>query len=374
MSGTKLFCQRFRRECRYQWGIIRSVVGWTIMLYIIIPAAAIAPFLYADVWKNIHFYWDDGIPIIFLIALILLFSGHGNVRTCLLDADLLFLIQEKRRLIQLKHCALLVSLFVLIVIEAIVFLLAWPVLTEIYHFSQIEILSLFLLAAGYKLSVMSIRKFTEGTIVRRLCILLAYGAASTLGFTLNSRLWLISGVTCTALMLLLNLIQAGKTNRWFRELEIEHQEHVKFIRPILHFTSGIEKPVSVKRRPLILFRRSGSLFNKPGRENGLLELLLKTFLRHKSYLAAYVQLTGLTCFAVIVLPLWLKWVVYVLFILFMKLWLSILFRKMTASPFFRVVPFDSEIRVPVQSRFQKWLGFPVIMLTGGVTLMATLVL
>lgn len=334
------------------------------MLYIAIPAMTMAPFLYADFWHHVHAYWSAQLPAFLLPALLLLLSGRGNIRTWLLDADLLFLIQKNGVLQQLKRCGLLSSLFFLVVSEVLLFVLAAPVLVGIYHFSQIQILSLFFMVSAFRLTVMTIKKFADKTLYRWLFLLLSYSLANGLVLTLHTALWLLCGTASLAALICLNWTQLAKTNRWFRDMEIENTEHVRLIRFILQFSSEIEKPLSIKRRPLVFFRRSGRLFKTVNKENGLLELLLKTFFRNKGYMLAYLQLTGITCLAVMLLPFWLKWCVYVLCIPFAWFWLKIVLRKMTASPFFRIVPFDPKISGSVQSRFQKWLGLPVILVTG----------
>lgn len=372
MSGNKLFLQRFSRELRDRWGIVRSVLDLTVMLYIAVPAVAIAPFLYADLWRNVHTYWNDQMPAFFMPVLILLLSAGGNIRTWLREADLLFLIQKDRLLRQLKRCGLLCSLLSLITVEALLLVLALPVLVEINHFSLPQILSLFLVACSFKLAVMTIRKLTDRMLYRRLLIVLAYMLAAILVLMFQPLLWTLCGLSAFILLIWLNGAQLMKTNRWFRELEIENAEHVRLIRFFLKFSTEIEKPASIRKKPLFLFRRSERIFKTQSKENGLLELLLKTFWRSGTCCGSYLQVIGLTCFAGIAFPVWLKWIVFILFILFIKVWLNALFHKMTANPFFRIVPFNSEISASVRSRFQKWLAVPAILLAGAAVGLSTL--
>lgn len=373
MSGNKLFIKRFLQQLHDQWNVIRSVLDWSIMLYIAIPAAAIAPFLYADIWRNIHSYWDTHLPVSLLLTLILLLSGRGNIRTYLMDADLLFLIQKRRQIHQLKRCGFLTSLLSLFLFEIVLFVLALPVLTQIYHYPLVQVLSLYLAASAFKLSLMTIKKLTDSVITRWLFIILAYSVADILLLTVAPALWVICSAFCSIIMIYLNVIQLKKTNRWVKDLEIESTEQTKYIKLILNFSTGIEKPsVTRRKKPLILFHRSARIFKKRTKENGLLELLLKTFFRSKSYILSYCQLIVTTCIAAVLLPVWLKWLVYILFIWFINIWLKILFRKMSAHDFFTVVPFDSVIADPVWLRFQKWLAIPSGIFTGIIVALSTI--
>ncbi|TGA97683.1 ABC transporter permease [Sporolactobacillus shoreae] len=373
MSGNKLFIKRFLQQLHDQWNVIRSVLDWSIMLYIAIPAAAIAPFLYADIWRNIHSYWDTHLPVSLLLTLILLLSGRGNIRTYLMDADLLFLIQKRRQTHQLKRCGFLTSLLSLFLFEIVLFVLALPVLTQIYHYPLVQVLSLYLAVSAFKLSLMTIKKITDSVITRWLFIILAYSLADILLLTVAPALWAICSAFCSIIMIYLNVTQLKKTNRWVKDLEIESTEQTKYIKLILNFSTGIEKPsVTRRKKPLILFHRSARIFKKRTKENGLLELLLKTFLRSGPNVLSCIQLVSVTCIAVFLLPVWLKWSVYALFIWFMNVWLKILFRKMSGNVFFNVVRFDPTIADPVLLRFQRWLAVPPIIFTGIVVLLSTI--
>lgn len=111
MFGNKLFLRRFIWEFQYQWRVICSILDWSIMLYIAIPALVIIPFFYADFWQNIHIYWDARISLALLLTLLLFLSNCGHIRTYLLYPDLLFLIQKKRVIYQLKRNSFLIPCF-----------------------------------------------------------------------------------------------------------------------------------------------------------------------------------------------------------------------------------------------------------------------
>lgn len=372
MTGKKIFMKRFIREWHFHWNVIHSVIDWTITLYVLVPALIIAPFLYADFWRNIPIYWDGQLPFSLLLLVILFLSAGGNIRTYLFDADLLFLIQRRDILGQLKKGGFLFSIFLAFSGVALIFIVVLPVLVNIYHFSLIEILCLYLAVCAFKLFILTIKKTIDRTIYRWILYLVLFIGSVRLIASLSSVLYGICGAVCILAVVCFHMAQLKKTNRWFRELEIDERERNKYIKFILHFSAEVEKqPVSRRKKPLLLFRHSGRLFKKRDKEHGLLELLLKTFLRNKSYVFSYYQIIVVTCLAITVLPLWLKWIVAIIFNFFVNAWLKILFKKMLANDFFTVVPLNDQIKDSVWVRFSKWVSLPPVLVILGLTAILT---
>ncbi|MGG3801574.1 ABC transporter permease [Metabacillus fastidiosus] len=66
----------------------------------------------------------------------------------------------------------------------------------------------------------------------------------------------------------------------------------------------------------------------------ILFMLLKSFLRNKASVFAYLQITMITFSAIIIVPILLKWIIFICSIFFIHYWLYHLYRKMLDSPFF----------------------------------------
>lgn len=373
MSGNKLFLHRLMGEFQYQRNVIRTVLDWSILLYIAIPAIAVIPFFYADVWRNIRIYWDARIPVSIVLVLILILSGYGNIRTYLLDADLLFLIQKRKVIHQLKRDSFLYSMFFLFLIECILMLAALPVLVTIYQYTVPQILSLFLVVSAFKLTTMTIKKSVDHVVIRWLLRFITFSLSAMLLASASPLVWIVFGGIAWGLMLWMNVRQFSQTNRWAKDLETEYEAHIRLIRWILRYTNEVPKPQTKSRRkPWFFFRKSGRIFKMRSEENGLLEFFLKSVFRNKARLSLYYKLIGITILAVLFLPLWLKWTVYALFIWFINKWLGTLFRDMAVSDFFVLVPYRSESAEQAGLRFQKWLAIPPDILVGLITAVSTL--
>lgn len=374
MSGNRLFWRRFISECRYQRQVIHTVLDWSVMLYIAISAAAIIPFVYADVWRNIHIYWDARIPFSIVLILLLVLSGFGNIRTYLLDADLLFLIQRRKVIAQLKRDGFLNSLFFLLLTESILMLAALPVLVGIDRFTMLQILGMFLMLSAFKLTVMTIKKSVDHVVIRWLLRFISFSAAGLVLIHVSFLLSAVFGAIVWVLMLWLNVRRFSRINLWIQDLDTEYDAHTRLIRLILRYSNEVPKQrPENSRKPVLFFRKSGRIFKQRSEENGLLEFLLKSVLRNKNRLSLYYKLIGATCLAVLLLPLWLKWAVYVLFIWFINKWLGILFRDMAVNDFFVLVPYQPESAEQACLRFQRWLSIPPDILVGLITVILTMV-
>lgn len=374
MKGRKLFIQRLFQEWHFQWRVIQSVLDWTIMLYIAIPSIIMAPFLYMDAWKYVHFYWSDQIPFFMLLLLILLLTARGNFRTYLMEADLLYLLQRKTLLHQLKLYSFLSSSFQIILNVTFIFILILPILVLVYQFTPTDVLLLYLAVSSFRFLFLTFKKIINQSFKKWMIYFLTFIISTVLILNINSVIYVMGSILCIFVIFIFHLTQITKTNRWFlKEIEIENIERNRYIKLILNFSMELEKETNHQsKRPFRFFRQSKRLFMIHNRENGLLEILLKAFLRNKSYLTSYFQLMIWTIFAVIVLPIWLKWVVFICFIFFINSWLKSLYNKMLASHFFYVVPYNKDLLKAVWIRFKKWMSLPVIILIGVLSGLLTL--
>jgi ABC-2 type transport system permease protein len=375
MRASTLFRRRLLAEWGYQWGVMKSVLDWTIVVYLVIPVLVAAPFVYADMWQNSHLYWSGELPMSVLFVLVLLLTASGNYRTYLMEADLLYLLQKKELLYPFKHMGFLFSAIGSVIQVGVAGVVILPLYVEVYGMGMAEMLSMLAVVLAVRLLFMTVKKFTTRVFFKLALFGLMAAAATVLVIEAPPLASGIFSISVSGSVIFYHLGQTTKSNRWFmKEIEIEERERVRYIKLILTYSMEVEKePANQRHKPLVMFRRSQRLF-KMGRlkEDGLLELLIKGFLR-KKHLTLYVQMFLLTMSAVIVLPLWLKWIVFAGFSFFIQSWLKSLFRKMLDSPFFVIVPYDRAAADSVWIRFKKMFAFPVIGLAGTLAVILTII-
>lgn len=374
MSGRQLFTKRLLQELKVQWGVIRSVFDWTIILYMAIPAMILIPFLYVDAWQNIHLYWSEKIPFSILFLIVLLLSTRGNFRTYAMEADLLYVIQRKKLFYQMKLHSFLFSVFQLVAGVAFIFILLLPIFILMYQFAPIEVLSLYLAICAFRLLFLTLKKIMNRTLYKWIFFPLTFIIAARVILHTDTVLLGVLSIIFIFIIIIFHLTKIIKTNRLFyKEIEIEHEERIRYIKLIFTFSMEVEKEITDQRKkPIFLFRKSRRIFKKRNGENGLLELLLKAFVRNKSHLTLYCQFVIVTLYAITVSPVVLKWFFFLCSCFAVNYWLKALYTEMLKNSFFAVVPFEQELTNVVWLRFKRWIALPAITFIGVFTLILTI--
>ncbi|MGG3888812.1 ABC transporter permease [Metabacillus fastidiosus] len=359
MTGRQLFNKRLIEELKFQSGIIRSVVDWTIAVYIIIPALVAAVMIYKEAWQNISLYWHEDLRISFLLVLVFLFSLSGNFRTHIMEADLLYIIQREKLLYGLKLHAFIFSIMLTMLQVIILFICVLPILVKAYHLSLIEILFLYIAVFCFRLFLMTLKKILNRNVYKWTLFPLVSIIFILFILNLPYVIYGIGSVITIFSIVYFHMKQLRKTNRWFlKELEIEDRERVRYIQLIMSFSTEVEKAPNRLRKTPFIFPKSKRIFSDDSPEIRLLELLLKSFLRNKASVFAYLQITMITFSAIIIVPILLKWIIFICSIFFIHYWLHHLYRKMLDSPFFAIVPIDE--KYSAWSHFRMYLLFPPV--------------
>ncbi|WP_456275241.1 ABC transporter permease [Bacillus sp. AK128] len=370
MSSKRLFFKRIINSWREQWGVIHSVLDWTVILYMAIPSIIFGCLFYKDLWENVHLYWSKELPAMMIIILLLLVSFMGNFRTFIMNADLLFLIQRPKTLKTLKMLGFWYTFIQKLLTVSCLMVIVLPILKGIYDLSPQEIVDIAVYVMASSLVFLTIKKVMNQGIVKWICL----AVILTVSIVIYPFVPFYMSMLFTIVIIVFHMLYIVSKKHWFmREIEIEELEKVKYMKLILNFSTEVEKvPSYHSKKPLILWRQSGKIFKKRNQQNGLLEFLIKGFFRDRTLLFTYLQLTFLTCSAILILPLWLKWVVLILFILFMNVWMNALYHKLLASPFFSVVSTNEDVELEVSIRFKRLFVSPSVIVTGVLTILVTI--
>ncbi|WP_461178355.1 ABC transporter permease [Virgibacillus ainsalahensis] len=370
MTGRTIFFKRIREAFQFQWKVIRSVLDLTNMMYTIVPALIIGFLIYVQLWQDIHSYWHKEIPFFVLIGIILLLLLWGNFRTFLREADILFLIQRTSLFNKLKLWSFHYSLLQLILGTAFLIILILPILSLAYGLSRMEIVVLFTILLAYRLLMLTMKKLLIKSLYRWAVLSLLFFITVYFILMLDGFLLMTISILTIFGVYYFYFSHFVKTKRYFlQEIVIEQREKVKYIKIIFGFSMEVEKaPTSSANKPSYS-RHAKRIFRVQNKENGLLEFLLKAFLRNKIYFSSYIQLMVATVFALFILPVWLKWVLFICFILFMNHLLKNIYNRMLDHPFFGVVPYDRECIPNVWTRFKRWIFIPSFILVGGLALL-----
>ncbi|WP_102274214.1 ABC transporter permease [Cytobacillus massiliigabonensis] len=341
MSSWRLFRDRYIRNRKFQFGVIRSIADWTIIIYLFIPAILFIIFQYRSWWVELP-GWIESIPFGFVFMLLFLLSWNGSIRTYVEEADKVFLIKIKSLFFGMKKWGYICSLFSQSLVTAIIFLILLPFLRNHFILSWLEIGALLFSLIGLKALIMLV-KYHLHKIDKRLKKL----AFSILLFTALS--WLsqfiyllwdkgalffvcLSSIVLLTVSIYFSLKSIQKLSAIDHEIDMNRTDKTKNIELIFILSNEIEKPIVTKRTKPLLFRRSKRILKKRTQVNGFIELFLKVFLRNRSYVISYFQIISVGTVAIVLIPpLWIKVIIFFGFLIMMNSWLSLVWNKIAPS-------------------------------------------
>ncbi|WNS74653.1 ABC transporter permease [Bacillus sp. DTU_2020_1000418_1_SI_GHA_SEK_038] len=342
MNSWNIFADRLVRGWKYQYGVIRSIADWTIILYLIIPANAIFFIMYRTWWLETP-DWIENIPLFLLFFVLYLFSWSGNIRTFVQEADKVFLIKFQPIFLGMKKWGYAYSIITGIMQIAISIFVFLPFLRKHYLLDWQHIITLFIFLVALNTTILLLKHLMrkiETRLKRIAAIFLLFILLSWFSQFIFS-LW-VKGLLypiymCSAFLMIISIYQSlrsiKKISSIDHDISLGNEAKMKNIDLIFKLSHDIEKPVIVsKRTKPLLFRRSKRIFNKREGINGFLELFIKIFIRNYSYVGGYLQILSVTTAAIVIIPpFWIKFLIFIGFLIMMYSWLSLVWDRITGS-------------------------------------------
>ncbi|MCC3358008.1 ABC transporter permease [Bacillus sp. REN16] len=372
--NKSLFKTRFRKEVAYQWGVFRSVVDWTIFLYLFIPVIVIGGYHYYTWWSDIP-GWFNGFPLSFIFGLLYLFCWQGRIRTFLEEADQLFLLQKRSFIVALKKWTR--NLYVTGYSAGILFLIAIliPFFLNQYNLTLSEILGLSIYFISLKALILGWKQYLDGIVSTWkkgfYTILLFIGFWA---FSITLVIWALD--TSVLFLLIISILQwllfllnsSKRINRlttFSTDVEIEKQAKLVYVKSIFAFSEYVEKVPSQKKRSPLFYRNSKRIYKKRNRKKSLQELCMKVFFRNRTYLFQCFQITSITTVALLVIPpIWIKCLIFFGFIIILRMWVKNVCNRMLSNHFIVNVRKDDIIRIQAEHYIVNFISFPVISIVG----------
>ncbi|MDV2581766.1 ABC transporter permease [Alkalibacillus haloalkaliphilus] len=359
-----MFRKRLKQDFQRQLKVVRTVIDWTTIVYLILPLLAV---FMLDVWVRPGQYWSEDIPFYVVSLLILLFCSSGSIRTYLYEADVLFLLQRPDLIKRFRLYSFGLSVVKSAMHIIMIILLFLPVLLVIYELKVMDFIFLMLLLIGYKTTILFIRKRFNHLVVS---VLMSLVVLSLVGMILT----FISPVVYAGIGVVLTFItgylfmKMDYKRRLLKDIEMENHLRNRLVNLIFHMSNDVE--VDMRTKPMKRVRlRSRRLFKKRTEENVLLEMLIKSVIRHYKYIGSYLQIMLVTLFVIIIVPsYWFVAIIYISFIAFIHSWFNSVYDQLVSSDFFTVVPYSYTKTIFARKRFKRWMTLPSIIL---VTLVLT---
>lgn len=283
------------------------------------------------------------------------------------DADQIFLFQRKvwtKRLIQYSIVYYIGLNFIMTLFLG--FVLA-PFLFKHYYFASISFLKFILLTLLLKTSLGILKQFLQfrfkgwkQNLTKAVCLVLSsvYLRVSVSGLINRSPFF---GVSCLFLLIVLGLLIRQRitlSGSLLEDISIGQDDKLKFANVLLKFTGTyVKKPITLRTRPW-LFRNSNLIYRRRNPENGLVELCLKSTLRHGANLKFYLYVVGAYGIMLTAFPPSYKWGLWGVSILFLTTLVKMYWLEAANSPYVLLFPLRAETKFEAASRSLFVMALP----------------
>lgn len=319
MTPGKLFFQRLISEWKYDLSVWRTVIDWTVALYLVIPFLGFVGYQYLNWWSEVP-WWLLPVPFELFLGISLLFAWSGTIRMYLREADQLFLWNRSKWFsIMLREGIVFYGLSNVIK-GVIFFILLAPFLIKHYQmdihvlilFGFITYLTKMVLGLLRQLITLKLYGFKQWLILRTAFVFSSFLFIIVTPYLLKNIMFYILVVFTLALIICVLINKRLKIRgSFFADLERESRERLKYVTFLLKISGvSIKEQKRPKKRPW-LFRSSNVIFRKRSPVNALVEFGIKSVLRNRQKLQQHI-LFILICISVILgFPThrWLIWLI-----------------------------------------------------------------
>ncbi|MDZ5472578.1 ABC transporter permease [Bacillus sp. 31A1R] len=346
MNSLELFFARVRSEWKFQYGVIRSIADWTIILYILIPWLAVLAMVYRSWWIETP-QWLVGSPLSLFFLVGYLIAWSGSFRTFISEGDRVFLIKNRKLFLSLKQWGMYYTLIIQFLLIGFFTVMCIPFFIKNYGLTGEEIIYYFLLFFGLNVFLMYVKiclRNIQRNIFRKVIGIFYFFTIGAISYIIYG-LWLNKFFLFLLLIIIVTFTVAifyykktlNRTSLFDTQLQTEKEEKLKYISAIYQLSYEIEKTSKVSRSKPLFFRHSKTIFKDRNARNAYIELFIKIFIRNKSYWQTFLQMIFVTASALIIVPpIWIKVLLFGGFIFMLYYWLSIVWERIIVShPLFK---------------------------------------
>lgn len=367
-TPEKLFYHRLITEWKYNIGVWKTVIDWTVALYMVIPFLAFAGYQYLEWWK-VTPPWLELVPFSLFAATSLIFAWSGTVRVFFQEADQLFLWNRHKWLDTMIRRGIIYSICLNLTTSVLFFLLLAPLLIGHYQMSINELISFGLITFLVKIVLNLLKQLLtlifqgvkQWIILKGMLILFGFLFVTCIPNILsNSTLY----IPCILILLLIIPILINKrmniTGCFLLDIEREYRERLKYVTFLLKVSgTNFKNPQKPKKRPL-LFRNSNIIFNKRTAVNGLVEFGIKSTLRSKQRMQQYITFVSICLLAVLGFSTY-KWLIWFILSFILTNFVNVDWKESMRSDFIKVFQWKKEDKYLATRKFLFLMSLPGLM-------------
>lgn len=161
------------------------------------------------------------------------------------------------------------------------------------------------------------------------------------------------------IIILLSWVRLQLRGNFFADVAHEMKERTRYIRLLLGMSMNLDHQLIQSRtKHFIFFRQSNHLFRNRRVETVLVELGIKTFLRDRNQLFSYIRIMGVSIFAILQVPLTLKWFLWPLVGFYLAYWCKNFWKDIESSSFLRIFHISEGELLKARDKVIQWLTLP----------------
>ncbi|MFF2724322.1 ABC transporter permease [Bacillus haynesii] len=324
-------------------------------------------------WLNggsFHNGWQAGL----IVLAPAVFTLFGSVRTFLMEADQLYLLQKKMLVLNMKRCGYLYCLFVQFgkwLFAAVVFTPLFvrqfgvdlPACLAVFFFyfclnSLITVLKQRNIGRQYKL---------KHRVLNAGLIFFVWLSACAVVLFFSWAVVLLSGLVLSAVAVKTAGGTLGNMFRFYEEVEFDNRRKLRLAKFFLSLNLDGSVPKPGKRgtkRPRLFFKKSQKIFKARTVQNGFKEIFLKMMLRHPDYKRQLMQMIGIFTALMLVGPIWMKAGALLVFAFAYRSLLSVHFDKVMERVFLLGANNESDAFYEAWRSSIDWLFYPGLIWCG----------
>ncbi|MBM7579000.1 ABC transporter permease [Jeotgalibacillus terrae] len=287
-----LLLTRIRKDYNYQYGILKTAIDWTVIVYFILPVLFFTGLFYRSLWIEPPdwFNWFDWRLAALVIALSVLSSRW---RTFLYEADSVFLIKRRNQVELILKKSFIYNLVFSFMETGIVIVLLLPFLINFLSVSWLSVFALWIAAASLRVSGKALFYFSwlrfKGWALQAVVIVI--GIVLFIGAF--PFVWLSFYVPFAAMLPLIILMailpvllknSLLSANRILDHGLKEREYKTRLIKKMFSMSYEVETPPKAKTRSKPwLFGYSQKIFKNAGPKQALAELFIKHYARDREF-------------------------------------------------------------------------------------------
>ncbi|MGG2092375.1 ABC transporter permease [Bacillus sp. S13(2024)] len=312
----KLFYKRLFHEVKRKWRAVRSVVDWTIALYLIVPALVFSWIYYVSLWKHgltseDVLYCSAG----FLIFYVATFSR--SVRSFLEQADSLFFIKFLNHIKQMIKYGMVYSFCRICFTSALITLLCLPIFLKSLNGTGVQAFFCFVFLTCFRFTFALLQRYIDVRFHKQWQVIIIKNILFFVGI-------IYIGLTCKYILqqsfytvlffLLLFIISIFLVKEkmhyhrfFFKEIEKEKGEEMRWTTQIMALGGQVQKPTNAAKP--WLFPRSKRILIGNSNDSRIIEAFLKEYFRSGDAGGFYIRIVFVSANAIWIAPWWIAAIV-----------------------------------------------------------------